>query len=88
MRKHDEVIRAWLDGKDIQFCRCNDACTGWIDLNMEMLTNPITYPEHKWRIKPDVHTLTIPTYSNISNVNAYFDKETREIVIKYEEEAL
>ena len=88
MRKHDEVIRAWLEGKDIQFYRCIGSCTEWVDLNTEMLTNPITYPDRKWRIKPDAKTITIPIFSNASNVAAYFDKEAREIVIEYEEEAL
>ena len=86
MRKHDEVIRAWLDGKDIEFRSSNER--PWNPFDARAFRNPMTYTELEWRIKPDVHTLTIPTYSNISNVNAYFDKETREIVIKYEEEAL
>ena len=85
MIKHKEVIQAWLDGKVIE-CKTSH---GWLEWGgNEYAYSPITDIDMSWRIKPDRHTLTIPVYSNISNVNAYFDKETREIVIKYEEEAL
>ena len=86
MIKHDEVIRAWLDGKEIEFRSSNER--PWTPFDARAFINPMTYTEIEWRIKPDAKTITIPTYSNISNVNAYFDKEAREIVIKYEEEAL
>jgi glycosyltransferase involved in cell wall biosynthesis len=85
MQKYDNVIKAWLDGETIQ--RYDPIDDVWVSSVNEWL-NPKYFYEYDWRIKPNTHTLKIPTYSNISNVNAYFDKVTREIVIEYEEEAL
>lgn len=86
MRKHKEVIMAWLDGKDIQYkIVANDP---WITIPDSMAINPITYQDLEWRIKPEAKTITIPIFSNASNVAAYFNRETREIVIEYKEEAL
>jgi hypothetical protein len=85
MRQHDEVIRAWLDGKTIQ--RYNAFDNVWVSSENEWL-NPKYFNEFEWRVKPEAKTITIPVFSNASNVTAYFDKETREIVIEYVEEAL
>lgn len=83
MRKHDEVIRAWLDGKEMQ---CYNTDIGWVDFNSEsMLANPITYPELEWRIKPKVRTIVIPTCIKLSNVNAHFDQEKMEIIVEFED---
>ena len=86
MRKHDEVIRDWLDGKDMQ---CYKTDRGWIDFNSEsMLTNPITYPELEWRIKPKARTIVIPSIIKLKNVTASFDEDKREIIVKFEEDVL
>ena len=86
MREHDEVIRAWLDGKEIEFRSSNER--PWKPFDARVFTNPMTYTELEWRIYPEAKTITIPIFSNASNVAAYFNKETREIVIEYEEEVL
>lgn len=52
MRKHEEVIRAWLDGKDIQYKYKNG--TKWLDTSKEVSVNPMTYNELMWRIKPEL----------------------------------
>jgi hypothetical protein len=49
VRKHSEVIRAWLDGKTIQ-CKGNNIFD-WEDMNT---ASPISSPHLQWRIKSDV----------------------------------
>ena len=85
LNKDIDVLKAWMDGKTIQ--RYDALEDVWVSSESEWL-NPTYFDQFEWRVKPDVHTLTIPAFSNMLNVNAYFDKEKREIVIKYEEEAL
>jgi hypothetical protein len=50
MRKHEEVIKAWLDGKDIQYKYKNG--TKWLDTSKDVSANPMTYNELMWRVKP------------------------------------
>jgi hypothetical protein len=83
MRKHDEVIRAWLDGKDIQYKYKND--TKWLDTSKEVSVNPMTYNELMWRIKPEARTIVIPSIIKLKNVTASFDEDKREIIVKFEE---
>ena len=52
MRKHKEVIQAWLDGKDIQF-KANTR-NEWADFSEELVSNPMTFSFMEWRIKPEI----------------------------------
>lgn len=50
MRKHKEVIQAWLDGKDIQYKI--DINGIWKTFSDSTTINPMTYEYPEWRIKP------------------------------------
>ncbi len=52
MGKHEEVIRAWLDGKEIEFRSSNER--PWKPFDARAFTNPMTYTELEWRIKPEL----------------------------------
>ena len=86
MIKHDEVIRAWLDGKEIEFRSSNTR--PWIPFDGNGFTNPMTYPGMEWRVKPEARTIVIPSIIKLKNVTASFDEDKREILVKFEEEAL
>jgi hypothetical protein len=82
MRKHDEVIRAWLDGKTIQ--RYNAFDDVWVSSVNEWL-NPKYFYEFEWRVKPEARTIVIPSIIKLKNVTASFDEDKREILVKFEE---
>lgn len=48
--KHAEVIKAWADGKTIQY-----SCDGinWVDYTWEKNGSPAWYKHHYYRIKPE-----------------------------------
>lgn len=52
MREHDEVIRAWLDGKNIQFKKTHGV--EWVDFPKDLVTNPMTFSALEWRTKPEL----------------------------------
>jgi hypothetical protein len=64
MRKHKEVIEAWLQGHTIQYL----AFHKWEDLEEFEDCSPMTNPELDWRIKPkeikgteeETHCISIP----------------------------
>lgn len=82
MKKHKEVIKAWLDGETIQ--RYDPEDDVWVSSINEWL-NPIYFYQYDWRVKPKARTIVIPSIIKLKNVTASFDEDKREIIVKFEE---
>lgn len=45
-KKHLEVIKAFAEGKQIQYSHCGSG--PWLDIS-----SPVFWPEHEYRVKPE-----------------------------------
>ena len=51
--KHAEVTIAWLQDQSIKLEYTFDGWLGWVTPLITEGINPISHPNHKWRIKPE-----------------------------------
>jgi hypothetical protein len=59
---HEGVVRAHLDGKEIQHSA--PACPGWVDYVPGQDYNPLNCPHWDWRIKPE----DVPLYNHMFTI--------------------
>ena len=72
MRTHDEIIKAWLEGKDIEFKRLNS--DDWILFTHNTTINPMTYSSYCWRVKQSIYAEYFDNH--LINRNTHVTKET------------
>lgn len=89
MRKHKEVIEAWLSGKDIQFK--SHRGDKWQDYSENYISNPMYSPDLQWRIKPketkeEIHCISIPistrALKDFTGFNICYDKNEIQFYFK------
>jgi len=71
MRKHEEVIRAWLDGKTIQ--RYNAFDDVWVS-SVNQWLNPKYFYEFEWRVKPELKQVDYQALIDSELLVSFYDK--------------